>query len=159
MEDLFKYELPEWDRNRFQNGDHEGEDWKMAPQWEAAEKLYEHCREIFKLCRLLSESLTGEWAESQRSMIMDNISIVGAKIVGAEASDLYIIRMEKAATIRQNMKELREQLIVLEMMQAENSPYCQLILNEIEQFKEQFKQWISFFKKDDFEDDWGLFNT
>lgn len=157
-EDLFAYELPEWNEHRFQREDQEGDEWKTAAQGEAAKKLYGHCREIFKLCRLLTESVTGDWAESQRSMIMSNISIIGAKIVGAESGDLYILRMEKAAIIRHNMKELREQLIMMEIMQTENGTYCQVILKEIDLFKAQFKYWVSLFKKDDIEDDWGLFN-
>src|SRR5690606_20192728 len=156
-EDYFNYEMPEWDRNRFSSEDDEGEAWKMQPQWDAAEKLYDHCREIFKLCHLLNESISGEWAESSRSMIMANTSIIGAKIVGAESGNLYILRMENAAIIRLNMIELRHQLIMLNELQPDLNPYCQHILAEIEKFKQQFKVWISFFKNDEFEDDWGLF--
>ncbi|SKB40844.1 hypothetical protein SAMN05660841_00360 [Sphingobacterium nematocida] len=155
MDDLFGHELPEWDNDRFRRDD--DEDWKIRPRWETAERLYAQCSEIFNLCKLLTDSLSGEWQIAEQQMIMSNISIVGAKIVGAASADLYILHVEKAAIIRQNMRELREQLIMLEMMQTGNSRYCQLILQEIERFKGVFKIWVSHFKRDDVEDDWGLF--
>lgn len=35
--------------------------------------------------------------------------------------------------------------------------YRLIIRNEIDTFRELFKQWVATFKKDDCEDEWGLF--
>jgi hypothetical protein len=33
----------------------------------------------------------------------------------------------------------------------------QIIRDEIDKFRELFKQWVASFEKDEYEDDWGLF--
>ena len=33
----------------------------------------------------------------------------------------------------------------------------QIILDEIDHFRELFKVWVGTFQKDEFEDEWGLF--
>ncbi|MBE8721192.1 hypothetical protein [Sphingobacterium pedocola] len=157
MEELFRHEMPEWDRSRFLTEDNDGEEWKLLPQLEAAEKLYEQCREIFRLCRLMGVQMTGLWGEAHRDLIMESICIVGPKIISAETTGLYVTCMENAAVIRYNMGQLRNMLITMDMLDTKAKYYSPHILEEIETFKRLFKVWISFFKKDDWEDEWGLF--
>jgi hypothetical protein len=81
---------------------------------------------------------------------------VAVKIRSSETG-LYIIRMENAAIIRKNAQFIKistNGFIEDDLMEEQ---YRLVIRNEIDKFRELFKQWAANFEKDDCEDEWGLF--
>ncbi len=48
-------------------------------------------------------------------------------------------------------------LLTLMHEQVLEKSYVMAIRSEIDQFRELFKNWLSTFQKDEFEDEWGLF--
>lgn len=135
----------------------EGEDWKPKPHRLAAKKLYEQGWRIMIYCKMFCESLKGEEAKDNAYLIMQNATIICPKIVGAEGGGIYILMMENASIIRTNMKELNVQLYASSLFEEANEPYAEVLMEEIEIFKSLFIDWVSHFKKDAVDDDWGLY--
>ncbi|MCU0388458.1 MAG: hypothetical protein MUE71_07620 [Chitinophagaceae bacterium] len=92
-----------------------------------------------------------------RDEMRGNSMIIPAKISGAEAGDLYIIRMENAAIIRKAAKDIFLDTNMLRESKVADIQDVELLRSEIELFREYFREWVAGFEKDDFEDEWGLF--
>ncbi|SOE21700.1 hypothetical protein SAMN06298216_2156 [Spirosomataceae bacterium TFI 002] len=91
--------------------------------------------------------------------LFEDISVINAKIHGAEAGDLFSIRMENAVIIKVHALNIRNIMHTYEMMGIGNPDYLELIRNEIEEFRKVFVDWVATFQRnDDFPDEWGLFN-
>src|SRR5690349_18768506 len=105
--------FPEWEDERYD--DDEGDEWKSNLKNERAKKLYNQWLQVYMLVEGLCDNLTptsGEEADSDgipvsqdylehmREIMLGDATIIPAKISGAEAGDLYILRMENAAIIR-----------------------------------------------------------
>jgi len=148
--------MPDWDRfNKF--NDDEGEEWKDAPKIERAKKLYNQARQVYKYAAIFCETLTGEMADMTKELIMQNAMMLCPKIVGAEGGDLYIIRMENASIIRTNARELEVQVKSALLFDNCKETDSTIVIAEISKFRELFKEWVKYFEKDDFEDEWGLY--
>jgi len=159
MKDIDDFnDIPEWDFNKYRDEDDEGEDWKTQPKIERVKLLYNQGRQIYSCSKIFCESLKGEMAEMSQSLIMQNAMMICPKIVGAEGGNLYIIRMENASIIRTNCRELETQVRATVMFETGNEAYSEILLNEIEIFKTYFIEWVSYFEKDDIDDEWGLYN-
>lgn len=137
--------------------DEAGEEWKNIPKRKAAKDLYEQAWKVYNYSRIFCESLKGEHSEMNSSLILQNATILCPKIVGAEGGDNYMIRMENASIIRTNAIELRTQVKACALFDESSEDLVAVIVDEIEVLKEKFKLWISYFEKDDIEDDWGLY--
>ena len=106
-----------------------------------------------------SDEINGEMLESYAMYIIENSSILSAKIAGAEAGDLYGIRMENAAIIRKAARELLTHTTGLKMLGYPNLDYLQLLRDEVEEFRVLFAEWVKTFDPWNYiKDDWGLFN-
>jgi len=82
-----------------------------------------------------------------------------AKIVNAEAGELYDIRMENAAIIRKSARDLMVQYHSLEMFGFEYVEYYDMVRNLIEEYRVLFIEWVAGFDKWNYTiDHWGLFN-
>jgi len=159
--------LPEWDDERMRalNKDEEGEEWKPRPTLEACKALYIKWNEIIIMLQgainELSDDEPGQhdasFIRDQQSMILGDAFEVGAKIRSSEAGGMYILRMENAAIIRKNAQYIKTAILGLMIEDEVEEGYCEIIRNEIDNFRDLFKQWIATFKKDEFEDEWGLF--
>ena len=149
--------LPKWE-NRLQNID-KNESWKWSEELRIAEALYNQWREVFGLVMAFVETLPEEEDEtlSTKSMIYQNAYIVAPKIMSACGDTLYQIKMENAAIIRFNCRQLWEQIAFAALTGAADKEYKNLIEEALNQFKEWFRQWVATFKKDEYEDEWGLF--
>lgn len=85
--------------------------------------------------------------------------LMQVKIVGAEAGNLYDIRMECAALIRKAGRDLYLSKHSLSMFDFEYVSYTELLRDKIDEFKALFKAWIlTFNPHHGIKDDWGLFN-
>lgn len=96
----------------------------------------------------------------QKGILMENSIIIPAKISGAEAADIYDIRMENAAIIRKAAREIYVTVGHLDIFGVQGEEdYIQLIRSEIEEFKLLFRDWVKSFDVWNYiVDDWGLFN-
>jgi hypothetical protein len=84
--------------------------------------------------------------------MMEDAMMIAAKISGAEAVDLYDIKMENATIIRKCARELFEEDI-------KDKEYIELLPNEIEEFRLLFIDWVASFDQWNYIiDRWELFN-
>lgn len=149
--------LPEWDEHHFRHD--KGEAWKWKEDLETAKALYNQWREIFGLVSAFAEALPEEEDESlsTRSMIYQNAYVVAPKIISAAGDTLYQIKMENAALIRFNCRQMMEQIGFAVLLGTADEEHKDVIKESLERFKKLFSQWVSTFRKDEYEDEWGLF--
>ena len=153
--------LPEWDDERFPG--EEGEGWKTNEVRAAGKALYLKWREVFGLVLAFTENLTNESEENEthqhstQRLIYENAMIIAPKIHSATVVDMYVLQMENAAIIRTNARQLMEQVGFAVLMGFGDEAYKKVIAEAMNEFRELFKNWVATFKKDDFEDEWGLF--
>jgi len=158
-------ELPEWDDDNFRDDDDEGEEWKPNPTRDLCKAMYQQWNQVMIVLNAAFDSLkepeedgmfSKDHLEDHKQMMLGDAYEVGVKIRSSEAG-LYIIRMENAAIIRKNAQFIKistNSFIVDDLMEEEHR---QVIRDEIDKFRELFKQWVATFEKDDCEDEWGLF--
>lgn len=93
-----------------------------------------------------------------RSMRADALEIP-AKISGAEAMDLYDLKMENAAIIRKNARDIYLSCNGFLMEDFKETEYLDLLRREIEEFRLLFAEWVKTFDPWNYViDRWGLFN-
>lgn len=106
----------------------------------------------------LDEEDIKTFAEHYKGLMMEDVMVINAKLRGAEAADLYSLRMENAVLIKIHAVSLLTATSGLKMMGLSNNKYLQLLRDEIEAFRKLFVEWInSFDRSNDIPDDWGLF--
>ena len=91
-------------------------------------------------------------------MLLGDAYEVAAKIRSSEAGRLYILRMENAAIIRKNAQYIKTAMLGMDTEMGIDTDHCDVIRDEIDNFRMLFKTWVTTFEKDEFEDEWGLFN-
>lgn len=154
--------LPEWDESRYKVGpDDAAEEWRRGPARAIAKAMYNQWREVFGLVVAFAENLADDGEEthpaSTKALIYENVMIVAPKIIGAISMDLYVLKMENASGIRTNAKQMMEQIGFAVLMGWADEAHKQVIEEALYKFRELYKQWVSTFQKDSFEDEWGLF--
>ena len=157
-------ELPDWDDNGF--GDDEGEGWKPNPTRDACKAMYQQWNTVMMVLKAAFDSfkepneednmLSKEMLEDQIAMLTGDAYQVAVKIKSSETG-LYIIRMENAAIIRKNAQYIYISTNGFMQDGLMEPQHRQIIREEIDRFRELFKTWVSTFKKDEYEDEWGLF--
>jgi hypothetical protein len=140
------------------DGDEKSENWKPVKQYGKA--LYRKSIDILNLARTIGDMLPeDEDADSTRHLILQNAYLVPAKIKGAMVMEYYSLMMENAVIIKVNICQLREQLWACKEFHGLEQQYIDVLRNEIDDFRKIFINWItSFDKKNDFPDEWHLFN-
>lgn len=157
--------LPEWDDADYDDEDNEGEDWKRKEGKQAAKALYLKWRGTFSLIYAFAENLAPDPGEDEeethellsKRMILENALIIGPKLRGAMAVDLYILKMENASIVRTNALNLMDQVRYAVLSDFAEEDYKNVIQESMDEFRLLFKEWVMTFKKDEIEDDWGLF--
>ena len=162
--------FPEWEDEKYDVN--EGDEWKSILKNEKAKKLYNQWIQVFVLVESLCENLQpqpgknpassdvpvpGDYLEHLTEMMLADASLIPAKISGAEAGDLYILRMENAAIIRKAANDVMMQCSGFSMMGVANEDELEAVKREIEIFRDYFREWVASFEKDEYEDEWGLF--
>ncbi len=154
-------ELPEWKKD----DDEDGEEWKPNHTRELCKAMYKQWNTVLFVLKAALDSMkeptadslfTQEYVDEHKAMVLGDAYEVGAKIRSSEVG-LYIIRMENAAIIRKNAQFIKissNNFIAEELISEE---YNKVVRNEIDKFRELFKQWVASFEKDEYEDEWGLF--
>jgi hypothetical protein len=124
--------------------------------------IYQKAEQIFRLTEGLIQIIPKEdefLQETTVRFMMEDAMIIPAKIVGAEAGDLYDLRMENAAIIRKAARELYVQAGSLRYHGVDNEEYIDLLRKEIDEFRLLFIDWVASFDVWNYiKDDWGLFN-
>lgn len=132
--------------------------------------LFKKAHEIMEISLKISESVSmhdvedlseaeGDLLEGYAQYIKENATIIPAKISGAEAVDLYDLKMENAAIIRKAARELSTYCSGLAMCGYKHTDYLQLLRDEVEEFRILFAEWVKTFDQWSYIiDRWGLFN-
>ncbi|MES2774502.1 MAG: hypothetical protein V4722_09970 [Bacteroidota bacterium] len=162
--------FPDWNFEKYRRDD--GDEWKSNLKNDRARKLYHQWQQVYLLMEGLCEGLkttdpekngeddfpvSEEYLQHLKDMMMGDGMIIPAKIVGAEAGDLYVLRMENAAIIRKVADDTYKECSSFRMMGISTDAELDAVRAEIDIFREYFKEWVSGFEKDDWEDEWGLF--
>jgi hypothetical protein len=125
--------------------------------------LYQKAEQIFKITQGLVEIVPAEnefLLETSVRFMLENAMIIPAKIAGAQAVELYDLKMENATIIRKAARELSVYAgnLCFEKDIIEKD-YIHLLRKEINEFRLLFIDWVAGFDEWNYiKDDWGLFN-
>ena len=124
--------------------------------------IYQKAALIVQLVQSLGASLPedDQYIQETKHLMLEDAMIINAKIAGAEGGDLYSIRMQNAAIIRDHAMQLYVQIGSLRFHESyKDLEYVKLIRTEIESFRMLFIDWVeNFDTTNHIWDDWGLFN-
>lgn len=123
--------------------------------------IYQKGMEIYELTSKIVDLIPEdeEYLLELKGFMLEDAAMLTVKIAGAEGGDLYDIRMECAAIIRKEARDLIVHCRGLEMFGFKETQYLDLIREEIEQFRILFVEWVAGFDMWNYEiDRWGLFN-
>jgi hypothetical protein len=123
--------------------------------------IYQKGKEIFdmvnKIGALIPEN--DEYLNEVKSCMLSDAALLTVKVAGAEAAELYDLKMENAAIIRKAARDLLVQQHSLDMFGFEYVEYYQIVRDLIEEYRLLFIDWVAGFDKWDYIiDRWGLFN-
>lgn len=125
------------------------------PIMQKAEEIYQLVKGLATLIPEDEDDILG----AERRFMREDAMIIPAKIMGAEAADIYDLRMENAAIIRKAAREIYVRAGSLDMYGFDQTEYADLIRKEIDNFKILFREWVKSFDIWNYVvDDWGLFN-
>ena len=125
--------------------------------------LYQKAEHIFKITQGLIEIVPTDnefLQETTVRFMLENAMIIPAKIAGAQAVELYDLRMVNATIIRKAARELYVQAGSLRFEEdIIDQDYILLLRKEIDEFRLLFIDWVAGFDVWNYiKDDWGLFN-
>lgn len=123
--------------------------------------IYQKGQEIMlltlKITALIPES--DEKLHFLKGMMLQDAALLTVKVSGAEAADLYDIRMENATLIRKAARDLLTHCTSLEMFNFKETHYLQLIRGAVEEYRVLFIDWVKTFDPWNYVfDSWELFN-
>ena len=124
--------------------------------------IYQKALNIGKLVESLMLALPEEdvFLVQSKSSMMEDAILIPAKIAGAEAGDLYSIRMQNAAVVRYHALHLYAQMGSLRFhSKFKDLEYVTLIRQELDEFRTLFVEWIATFDQTNYIwDEWEMFN-
>ena len=125
--------------------------------------LYQKAEQIFKITQRLIETVPADnefLQETTVRFMMENAMIIPAKIAGAQAVELYDLKMENATIIRKAARELSVYAGSLRFEKdIVDQDYILLLRKEIDEFRILFIDWVAGFDEWNYiKDDWVLFN-
>lgn len=132
--------------------------------FEQIEKLpiFKKAKELHRMIDGLTVTFSedNEYIQSTKHIMIEDVLIITAKIVGAEAGDEYSIRMQNAAIIRYHAMNLYVTVGSLHIHEAfKDHEYVKVIRQEINKFRLLFIEWVNGFDQTNyFWDEWELFN-
>lgn len=123
--------------------------------------LFRKGRDIYELTSKIIELISDDDDVQVfiKGVMLEDAAMLSVKVAGAEASDLYDLRMENATFIRKSAKDLLTHCTSLEMFGFKDTHYLNLIRDEIEEYRLLFIEWTKTFNQWNYvKDKWGLFN-
>ena len=160
-------DLPEWEDDEFNDEDEEGEEWKPNPTRDACKALYQQWQQVMIVLNGALDSMKieekedgfpAEYWEDHKGMLLGDAFQVAVKIKSSEAGNMYMLRMENAGIIRKNAQFIKSAMLTMMSEEVIEKAHGRVIREEIDKFRFLFKTWVSTFQKDEFEDEWGLYN-
>ena len=127
---------------------------REMPLFKKSEEIAQTVRTI---CELIPED--NDYLQDIKMHLLENSMVIPAKISGAEAVNLWDIRMENAAIIRKCARELMISYHSLTAFGFDEADYYLIVRRQIEEFRILFREWVAGFNpKHYIVDEWGLFN-
>ena len=124
------------------------------PLFKKSQQVADNLRTI---CDLIPED--NDYLQNTKTHLLENTSVIQAKISGAEAVNLWDIKMENAAIIRKCARELMISYHSLTAFGFDEANYYLMVRKQIEEFRLLFREWVASFNPKHFiVDEWGLFN-
>ena len=123
--------------------------------------IYQKGKEILDLVIKITDLIpeNDEYLNHVKGCMISDAAQLTVKIAGAEAAELYDLKMECAAIIRKAARDLMVQQHSLDMFGFEYPEYYQIVRELIEEYRLLFIDWVARFDKWDYIiDRWGLFN-
>lgn len=124
--------------------------------------IYQKAELLFRLIESLAASLPedNELLKSIIDIMRADAMMLPTKIAGAEAGNIYSIRMQNAAFIRFHAMSLYTQVGGLSLYdESIDTSFTNLIRTEIDNFRLLFIDWVNSFDTSDYIwDNWELFN-
>ncbi len=98
--------------------------------------------------------------QQSKSLMMEDAIIIPSKIAAAEGGDLYSIRMQNAAIIRNHALHLYAQIGSLRFHpKFKDLEYVTMLRRELDEFRVLFVEWIASFDTSNYIwDEWEMFN-
>ena len=123
--------------------------------------IYRKGKEIFDMVRKITDLIPedNEYLMDVKSFMLADAAQLTVKVAGAEAAELYDLKMENAAIIRKAARDLMVQNHSLDMFGFEYVEYYKIVRELIEEYRLLFIDWVAGFDKWNYIiDRWGLFN-
>jgi hypothetical protein len=123
--------------------------------------IYQKGREILEMVIKITDLIpeNNEYLNEVKSCMLSDAALLTVKVAGAEAAELYDLKIENAAIIRKAARDLMVQQHSLDMFGFEYVEYYQIVRDLIEEYRLLFIDWVAGFDKWDYIiDRWGLFN-
>jgi len=123
--------------------------------------IFRKGQEIFDLVSKITELIpqNDEYLMEIKDWMLSDAAQLTIKLAGAEAGELYDIKMENAAIIRKAARDLMIQQHSLKSFGFEYVEYYQMVKDLIEEYRLLFIDWVAGFDKWNYViDRWGLFN-
>ncbi|MFN8209057.1 MAG: hypothetical protein U0T82_16865 [Bacteroidales bacterium] len=123
--------------------------------------IYKKGREIFDVVRRIGELIPedDDYLQHLKSCMIADASLLTVKVAGAEAGDLYDIRMEAAAIIRKAARDLMVIQHSFDSAGFSDVDYFQVVRGLLEEYRLLFIDWVQHFDPWNYIiDRWGLFN-
>lgn len=115
-------------------------DYNNLPIYKKSEEIYEV---VVRISDLIPDD-DSDLAYVKGQMIGD-VMMIQSKIAGAEAADIYDLRMENAAIIRKAARDLMVTNHSLEMFGFKEVEYYDIVRDLIEEFRLLFIDWVAGF--------------
>ena len=123
--------------------------------------IFRKGREIFDLVKKITDLIPEDneiLMDIKGNMLVD-AGMLSVKVAGAEAGDLYDLKMECAAIIRKAARDLSVSQHSLKAFGFEHVEYYKMVRELIEEYRLLFIDWVAGFDKWNYIiDRWGLFN-
>lgn len=124
--------------------------------------IYQKAMEILEITHRLTQLVHEDDDQILRStadFMMEDALQIPAKIAGAEAGDIYDLRMENAAIIRKCARNIYVSCNSFSSSDFNETEYLSLLRQEIEEFRLLFAEWVKSFDPWNYIiDRWGMFN-
>lgn len=156
--------MEDWDFNYEDFSDEEKEEMereeKAKKQAIRTSPVYKKASEIYNTVSALVESLPEKDKEFHQSILLESAMMLAPKIAGAMSSESWLLSMQNAAIIRYHAEYLHTSTSGLRLFTKVEKDYVKVLREDMEEFRELFKDWVKTFEKiehEDYTDEWGLF--
>lgn len=123
--------------------------------------IFKKGREILDVVSRIGDLIPedNEHLQFVKAEMLSDAALLTVKIAGAEAGQLYDVKMEAATIIRKAARDLMVKNHSLEMFGFEHVDYYQIVRDLIEEYRLLFIDWVAGFDQTNYIiDRWGLFN-